>query len=140
MRYMSADQHCKVASVSGWCVWHDLRESGRFCASARQAFEQRYDGAASEFIHEVFDLFLEQADRAAVEMWKCGSWQAFCAVLSMYNEKGFGEGGMHDTAMLLSALGWDGYDAGVEIVRPYFGSSGTVQINAAFPVTPAGGG
>jgi 3,4-dihydroxyphenylacetate 2,3-dioxygenase len=43
---------------------------------------------------------------------------------------------MHDTAMLLGALGWDRYDRGVEIITPYFASSGTGQINAIFPVTP----
>jgi 3,4-dihydroxyphenylacetate 2,3-dioxygenase len=46
---------------------------------------------------------------------------------------------MHDTAMLLGALGWSGYDAPVEIVTPYFGASGTGQINAIFPVTPQDG-
>jgi 3,4-dihydroxyphenylacetate 2,3-dioxygenase len=43
---------------------------------------------------------------------------------------------MHDTAMLLGLLGWDRYEAPAEIVTPYFGSSGTGQINAIFPVTP----
>jgi len=41
---------------------------------------------------------------------------------------------MHDTAMLLGALGWDEYQGKVEVVTPYFGSSGTGQINAIFPV------
>ncbi len=58
----------------------------------------------------------------------------------MYNEKCFGEVVMHDTAMLLSALGWNRYGAGVEIITPYFGSSGTGQMNALVPVAPAGGG
>ncbi len=31
-----------------------------------------------------------------------------------------GEGGMHDTAMLLGLLGWDEYDKPVEIVTEYF--------------------
>jgi 3,4-dihydroxyphenylacetate 2,3-dioxygenase len=157
-RYMNPDQHFKVISIAGWCMWHDLRESGRFGAAVRKAIEERYDGtvaifasgslshrfaqngSAPEFMHKVFDPFLEQADHAVVEMWKAGRWAEFCAMLPMYNEKCFGEGGMHDTAMLLGALGWDRYDAGVEIVTPYFGSSGTGQINALFPVTPAGAG
>jgi 3,4-dihydroxyphenylacetate 2,3-dioxygenase len=46
---------------------------------------------------------------------------------------------MHDTAMLLGALGWSGYDAQAEVVTPYFGASGTGQINAVFPVTPQDG-
>jgi 3,4-dihydroxyphenylacetate 2,3-dioxygenase len=41
---------------------------------------------------------------------------------------------MHDTAMLLGALGWDAYDRPAEVITPYFGSSGTGQINAVFPV------
>jgi 3,4-dihydroxyphenylacetate 2,3-dioxygenase len=43
-----------------------------------------------------------------------------------------GEGGMHDTAMLLGALGWDDYSNGVDIVTDYFPSSGTGQVIAAF--------
>lgn len=43
---------------------------------------------------------------------------------------------MHDTAMLLGALGWNHYDRGVEVVTPFFPSSGTGQINAVFPVSP----
>jgi 3,4-dihydroxyphenylacetate 2,3-dioxygenase len=41
---------------------------------------------------------------------------------------------MHDTAMLLGMLGWDEYRKAVEIVTPYFASSGTGQINAIFPL------
>ena len=37
-------------------------------------------------------------------------------------------------AMLLGALGWDQYRGKVEVLTPYFGSSGTGQINAVFPV------
>lgn len=54
----------------------------------------------------------------------------------MYNEKCWGEGGMHDTAMLLGALGWDRYRGKADIITPYFGSSGTGQINAVLPVAP----
>jgi 3,4-dihydroxyphenylacetate 2,3-dioxygenase len=46
---------------------------------------------------------------------------------------------MHDTAMLLGALGWSAYDGKVEVITPYFGASGTGQINAVFPVTPQSG-
>jgi 3,4-dihydroxyphenylacetate 2,3-dioxygenase len=153
MRYMNGDGRFKVVSVAGWCMWHDLRESARFGAAVRQAIEERYDGtvavfasgslshrfaqngSAPEFMHKLWDPFLEQADRAVVDMWEAGRWAEFCAMLPMYNEKCFGEGGMHDTAMLLGALGWDRYDGRAEVVTPYFGSSGTGQINAVFPVT-----
>jgi 3,4-dihydroxyphenylacetate 2,3-dioxygenase len=43
---------------------------------------------------------------------------------------------MHDTAMLLGAMGWNHYAGKVEIITPFFPSSGTGQINAVFPVTP----
>ena len=154
MRYMNADQHFKVVSISGWCMWHDLHESARFGLAMRRAIEARYDGTvaffasgslshhfadngtAPEFMHKVYDPFLEQVDRRVVELWERGDWPAFTAMLPMYNDKCWGEGGMHDTAMLLGALGGDRYRAPVEIITPYFGSSGTGQINAIFPVTP----
>ena len=154
MRYMNADQHFKVVCVSGWCMWHDLPTSERFGLAVRRAIEERYDGTvavfasgslshhfapngrAPEFMHKVFDPFLEQTDLNVVEMWKRGEWKAFLQMLPMYNEKCWGEGGMHDTAMLLGLLGGERYEQGVEIVTPYFGSSGTGQINAIFPVTP----
>jgi 3,4-dihydroxyphenylacetate 2,3-dioxygenase len=57
-------------------------------------------------------------------------------MLPEYAAKGHGEGFMHDTAMLLGALGWSAYGGRAEVVTPYFGASGTGQINAVFPVTP----
>jgi 3,4-dihydroxyphenylacetate 2,3-dioxygenase len=41
--------------------------------------------------------------------------------------------------MLLGALGWSDYDAPAEVITPYFGASGTGQLNAVFPVTPQTG-
>lgn len=41
---------------------------------------------------------------------------------------------MHDTAMLLGLLGGPEYNRPAEIVTPLFGSSGTGQINAIFPL------
>ena len=154
MRYMNADQHFKVVSVSGWCMWHSLEESARFGRAVRRAIEERYDGTvavfasgslshhfadngtAPDFMHKVWDPFLEQVDRRVVELWERGDWATFCAMLPLYNEKCWGEGGMHDTAMLLGALGWSQYEGRAEVITPYFGSSGTGQINAVFPVTP----
>jgi 3,4-dihydroxyphenylacetate 2,3-dioxygenase len=46
---------------------------------------------------------------------------------------------MHDTAMLMGALGWTDYDGAVDILTPYFGASGTGQLNATFEVTPQTG-
>lgn len=154
MRYMNEDQHFKVVSVAGWCVWHDLRESERFGLAVRRAIEERYEGRvavlasgslshhfadnghAPEFMHKVYDPFLEQVDRRVVELWQRGDFKTFQAMLPMYAEKCWGEGGMHDTAMLLGLLGGARYEAPAEIITPYFGSSGTGQINAVFPVHP----
>ncbi|MBV8261969.1 MAG: 3,4-dihydroxyphenylacetate 2,3-dioxygenase [Paraburkholderia sp.] len=154
MRYMNAGQHFRTVSVAGWCMWHDLATSARFGLAVRRAIEERYDGTvailasgslshhfanngtADEYMHKVWDPFLEATDRTVVAMWERGDWKTFCAMLPMYSEKCWGEGGMHDTAMLLGALGWDRYEGRAEIVTPYFGSSGTGQINAILPVTP----
>ena len=72
-------------------------------------------------------------------MWTNAEWKTFCDMLPEYAAKGHGEGFMHDTAMLLGLLGWSDYDQRVEIISPYFGSSGTGQINAVFPVSPQTG-
>ena len=63
----------------------------------------------------------------------------FCEMLPEYAAKGDGEGFMHDTAMLLGLLGWSDYDQPVEIITPYFASSGKGQINAIFPISPQSG-
>lgn len=154
MRYMNADDHFKVVSVSAWCMWHKLEESLRFGRAVRQAIEHRYagkvavfasgslshhfadNGTAAQFMHKVYDPFLERVDRAVVDMWLRGEWPDFIDMLPMYADKCWGEGGMHDTAMLLGLLGGRDYAGRVEVVTPYFGSSGTGQINAIFPVTP----
>jgi 3,4-dihydroxyphenylacetate 2,3-dioxygenase len=46
---------------------------------------------------------------------------------------------MHDTAMMLGVLGWSEYTGQAEVITPYFGASGTGQINALFPVLPVSG-
>ncbi|MGE0796866.1 MAG: 3,4-dihydroxyphenylacetate 2,3-dioxygenase [Lautropia sp.] len=154
MRYMNPDRHFKVVSVSGWCMWHSLADSLRFGRAVRRAIEGRYDGrvavfasgslshhfadngTAPQFMHKVYDPFLEQVDRRVIELWQRGDWATFVDMLPMYADKCWGEGGMHDSAMLLGLLGGRDYTAPAEIVTPYFGSSGTGQINAVLPVTP----
>jgi 3,4-dihydroxyphenylacetate 2,3-dioxygenase len=158
MRYMNTDQHYKVVSVSALCQAHYLNDSARLGWAIRRAIEDHYDGTvaifasgslshrfaqnglAPEYAFKVWSPFLEALDHEVVRMWQRGEWQAFCGMLPEYAAKGHGEGFMHDTAMLLGALGWSDYDAPVEVVTPYFGASGTGQINAIFPVTPQSGG
>jgi 3,4-dihydroxyphenylacetate 2,3-dioxygenase len=157
MRYMNADQHFKVISVSALCMAHYLADSARLGWAMRRAVEEHYDGTvaffasgslshrfaqnglAPEFAFRLWSPFLEQLDRSVVQMWQRGDWKAFCEMLPEYASKGHGEGFMHDTAMLLGLLGWTAYDGEAEIITPYFGASGTGQINAVFPVTPQDG-
>jgi len=157
LRYMNADQHFKVVSVSALCMAHYLNDSARLGWAMRQAVEQHYDGRvaflasgslshrfaqnglAPEFAFKIWSPLLEKLDAQVIRMWQMGEWAAFCEMLPEYASKGHGEGFMHDTAMLLGALGWSDYDGAAEVITPYFGASGTGQINAVFPVTPQDG-
>lgn len=157
LRYMNADQHFKVVSVSALCTVHYLDDSARLGWAMRKAVEDHYDGKvaflasgslshrfaqnglAPEFAHKIWSPFLEQLDQRVIGMWRNAEWADFCAMLPEYASKGHGEGFMHDTAMLLGALGWSAYDGQAEVVTPYFGASGTGQINAVFPITPQDG-
>jgi 3,4-dihydroxyphenylacetate 2,3-dioxygenase len=157
MRYMNADRHFKAISVSALCTVHYLADSARLGWAMRKAVEDHYDGTvaflasgslshrfaqnglAPEYAFKIWSPFLEKLDDQVVKMWQAAEWKGFCEMLPEYASKGHGEGFMHDTAMLLGALGWSDYDAPVEIVTPYFGASGTGQINAIFPVTPQSG-
>jgi 3,4-dihydroxyphenylacetate 2,3-dioxygenase len=157
LRYMNEDQHFKVVSVSALCMAHYLNDSARLGWAFRQAVEQHYEGKvaflasgslshrfaqnglAPEFAHKIWSPFLEQLDKQVLQMWAKREWKSFCEMLPEYASKGHGEGFMHDTAMLLGALGWTAYDGGVDMVTPYFGASGTGQLNAIFEVTPQNG-
>lgn len=157
MRYMNADQHFKVVSVSALCMAHYLNDSARLGWALRRAVEDHYDGTvailasgslshrfaqngqAPDFAFKVWSPFLEQLDHEVIRLWQAGEWQTFCGMLPEYAAKGHGEGFMHDTAMLLGALGWSAYDGQAEVLTPYFAASGTGQINAVFPVTPQDG-
>ena len=157
MRYMNQDQHYRVVSVSALCMAHYLHDSARLGWAIRRAIEDHYDGTvaifasgslshrfaqnglAPEYGFKIWSPFLEALDRDVVRMWQAGEWTNFCGMLPEYAAKGHGEGFMHDTAMLLGALGWSAYDGKAEVVTPYFGASGTGQINAIFPVTPQDG-
>jgi 3,4-dihydroxyphenylacetate 2,3-dioxygenase len=136
---------------------HYLNDSARLGWAMRQAVEQHYDGTvaflasgslshrfaqnglAPEYAFKIWSPFLEQLDRHVLGMWQRGEWATFCEMLPEYASKGHGEGFMHDTAMMLGALGWSAYQGQAEIITPYFGASGTGQLNAVFPVTPQDG-
>lgn len=157
MRYMNADQHFKVVSVSALCMAHYLNDSARLGWAFRRAIEDEYDGTvailasgslshrfaqnglAPEYAFKLWSPFLETMDHEVVRLWQAGEWKAFCEMLPEYAVKGHGEGFMHDTAMMLGALGWSEYTGRGEVITPYFGASGTGQINIVFPVTPVTG-
>lgn len=157
MRYMNADQHFKVVSVSALCTSHYLNDSVRLGWAMRKAVEEHYDGTvaflasgslshrfaqnglAPEYAFKIWSPFLEHLDHHVLELWQGGEWKDFCDMLPEYAVKGHGEGFMHDTAMLLGLLGWRDYDGRAEVLTPYFGASGTGQVNAVFPVTPQNG-
>ena len=157
MRYMNADQRFKVVSVSALCMAHYLDDSARLGWAMRRAVEQHYDGTvaflasgslshrfaqnglAPEYAFRIWSPFLEALDHQVLDIWQRADWPTFCGMLPEYAAKGHGEGFMHDTAMLLGALAWTDYDAPAETLTPYFGASGTGQINAVFPVTPQRG-
>jgi 3,4-dihydroxyphenylacetate 2,3-dioxygenase len=152
MRYMNEDRAFKVVSISAMCQVHALEDSAKLGAAVRKAIEEDYDGTVAvfasgslshrfaqngvsdQYLHKVWSPFLEEFDHAVVKMWENGEWAKFTEMLPEYADKCHGEGFMHDTAMLLGTLGWDQYEGKVEVVTPYFGSSGTGQINAIFPV------
>jgi 3,4-dihydroxyphenylacetate 2,3-dioxygenase len=157
MRYMNADRHFKVVSVSALCMAHYLDDSAGLGWAFRRAVEEHYDGTvaflasgslshrfaqnglAPEYAFRVWSPFLERLDHSVLGMWQRGEWADFCAMLPEYAVKGHGEGFMHDTAMLLGLLGWSAYDGRAEIITPYFGASGTGQVNVVLPVTPQDG-
>lgn len=152
LRYMNADEHFKVVSVSALCMVHTLDDSATLGRAFRQAVEQDYDGnvaffasgslshrfaqngRSDEFLHKMWSPFLETVDRRVVEMWEAGDWSTFADMLEEYASKCHGEGFMHDTAMMMGVLGGADYRGKAEVVTPYFPSSGTGQINAIFPL------
>lgn len=155
MRYMHMDvpaaEHFKVVSIAAWCAWHKLEDSFTFGAAVRRAIEKsdrkvlvlasgslshRFsnDREAEANIHNWTREFDKQVDQRVVELWQQGRFREFFAMLPDYAASCHGEGGMHDTAMLLGLLGGAEYNRPAEIVTPLFGSSGTGQINAIFDI------
>jgi 3,4-dihydroxyphenylacetate 2,3-dioxygenase len=151
MHFMRLRRRVKVVSVSGWLAFSTIDESRRVGAAFRQAIEAApgkvaivASGSLSHRIHDnavvfdrpyaISDEFNRQCDLRALELWQAGRWTEFCAMLPSYARACTGEGWMHDTAMLLGALGWDGYTGRAEIVTPYFVASGTGQVNVVLPV------
>jgi hypothetical protein len=142
--------------VSALCTVHYLNDSARLGWAMRRAVEEHYDGTvaflasgslshrfaqnglAPEYAFKIWSPFLEMLDHQVVQMWQRGEWKDFCEMLPEYASKGHGEGFMHDTAMLLGALGWSAYDAPAEVVTPYFGASRAPGRSTRLPGHAAG--
>ncbi|MGO9423937.1 MAG: 3,4-dihydroxyphenylacetate 2,3-dioxygenase [Steroidobacteraceae bacterium] len=151
VHYMDPDNEIRVVSIAAWCPWHlheDSRVVGEAVAKAVAESSSRVallaSGSLSHRIHDNRDAeagmftisneLYRQTDLAVLELWRQGRFDEFVPMLPEYARSCHGEGLMHDTAMLLGALGWDRYRGKIEIITEYFCSSGTGQVNAVFPI------
>jgi 3,4-dihydroxyphenylacetate 2,3-dioxygenase len=152
LRYMDPENRFRVVSIAAWCPWHEFEDSRVFGWSIREAIEASGDtvaliasGSLSHRIHDNRDAaaglftisgeFYRQVDQRVLELWEQGRFAEFVAMLPDYAVACHGEGLMHDTAMLLGALGWDRYTGKAEVITDWFASSGTGQCNVILPVT-----
>lgn len=151
MHFMKLGLDIKVVSVSGWLAYSSIDESRRVGRAFREAINASSNkvaviasGSLSHRIHdnatvfdrpyEISDEFFRQSDLHVLDLWQQGRWKEFSAMLPTYSKACYGEGWMHDTAMLLGSMGWDEYAGKAEIVTPYFVASGTGQVNVVLPV------
>ncbi len=154
MYFMSREHKMKVISVAGWCTVHSHESSRKLGEAIREAIEAsdskvllvasgslshriwpNDDYAANNGTFTISKEFNRQVDLHVLELWKRGEWDTFIKMLPEYADYCCGEGSMHDTVMMLGALGWDKYTGKGEVVTEYFPSSGTGQTNVVLPVT-----
>ncbi|WP_104398472.1 3,4-dihydroxyphenylacetate 2,3-dioxygenase [Vibrio penaeicida] len=151
MRYMNEDSHFKVVSIGGWCAVHSIESSRLVGEAIREAIEESDSRvmllASGSLSHRIWDNddyeanngtftiskeFNRQVDLRVLDLWAQGEIKTFLKMLPDYAELCSGEGGMHDTAMLFGALGWDNYEGKGTLIGEYFPSSGTGQANVLF--------
>ncbi|HEY5568513.1 MAG TPA: 3,4-dihydroxyphenylacetate 2,3-dioxygenase [Gammaproteobacteria bacterium] len=161
MRYQNADAALAVVSVAAWCIKAELDESRVFGEAVAEAIAESGSKvallASGSLSHRLWpnrlaeagmfkmsSKFNELVDGMVLEMWRAGRIAEFLEMLPEYAQHCSGEAGMHDTAMLFGALGWDRYTGRGEVLSDYFPSSGTGQVNVMFTlpessasVTPA---
>lgn len=153
MRYMNPEADLKVVSISGWCSVHNIESSRLLGQSIREAIEESDSNvmllASGSLSHKIWENELYEAnngtftissefnyqmDMRVLDLWQAGEIPTFLKMLPEYAQHCSGEGGMHDTAMMFGALGWNDYYGKGEIIGEYFPSSGTGQVNVVFPV------
>ncbi len=151
MRYMNPEADLRVVSVAAWCSVHSQASSCKLGAAIRAAIEASDSKvaliASGSLSHKIWpnDIYAEnngtftissefnrQVDLMVLDLWARGEWEVFTKMLPDYARHCDGEGGMHDTVMLLGALGWDAYQGRGELISEYFPSSGTGQVNVEF--------
>jgi hypothetical protein len=76
--------------------------------------------------------FFRHCDLRVLGLWQAGRWKEFNAMLPTYAKVCYRDGWMHDTVMLLGALGWNDYRGEAEIVTPYFIASGAGRQTLSF--------
>ena len=154
MRFMNQDNHFNVVSVAAWCTVHSIESSRILGEAIREAVEQSDSRvmllASGSLSHRIWDNdeyeanngtftiskeFNRQVDLRVLELWRNRDYTTFLEMLPDYAALCSGEGGMHDTAMLFGALGWDQYQGESTVITEYFPSSGTGQVNVVFEVT-----
>ena len=152
MRYQNVDEpQLDVLPIAGWmydATFDEARVVGEAIRDAVAASDRRVALLASgslshriwpnadvaEGMFEVSRPFNRLVDQMVLDLWAAGRFAEFLEMLPDYAAHCSGEGNMHDTAMLLGALGWDAYDAPAEILTDWFASSGTGQCNVVLPV------
>lgn len=152
MHFMQPDD-MPIISIAAWCTVHSLKDSKTLGEAIREAVEASDRKvlllASGSLSHKIWEneLYAEnngtftisrefnrQVDLRVLDLWQKGDISTFLKMLPEYAQFCSGEGGMHDTAMLFGALGWDSYCGKGELIGEYFPSSGTGQANVVFPV------
>jgi len=150
MYFINQDAYANVASVAvnQFASIDESRQWGAAVARAIKKSDRRVAVLASgslshsfwpnhlsvDGVNQVNGEFNRQMDLHVLKMWQAGQWDEFLDMLPEYAVKCEGEGAMNDTAMLFGALGWKDYKGRPTIHTPYFGSSGTGQVNVSFSV------
>lgn len=151
MRYLNLEGDLKVVSVAAMCTVHSQEASRKLGESILEAIEASDSNvaliASGSLSHRIWpnDIYAEnngtftissqfnqEMDLHVLDLWQRGEIGTFLKMLPDYAKHCEGEGDMHDTVMLLGALGWDKYEGRGEVVTEYFPSSGTGQTNVVF--------
>jgi len=151
LRYITPESDLKVVSIAGWCTVHSLESSRKLGEAIAEAIKESDSKvmllASGSLSHKIWanddykanngtftisSEFNRQMDLRVLELWEKGEIATFLKMLPEYAQYCSGEGGMHDTAMLFGALGWDQYEGKGELIGEYFPSSGTGQANVVF--------